>query len=93
MKYPILILAIAAITLTGCSNSIEGYAKKTADLTCKTQKLTQKVLAGDASAIEENSKLAAELITVADEMKDKYKTEEDQKKFDEAFLKAMADCK
>ena len=43
--------------------------------------------------MNEGIKLGSEIETLTNEMKSKYSSKEDEKKFEEAFLKEMANCK
>lgn len=69
------------ITFTSCS-SLEGDAKKLAELQCKAMKNPNDAVALQKEALELSTKL-----------KDKYTSDDDKKKFGEAFNKALADCK
>jgi hypothetical protein len=85
-------LFFVVVILTSCS-SVESDAKKVAELQCKAQKMALKVSAGDMSAIEESTKLAAEAVTLAEEMKGKYTTDSERQKFTEALLQELRNCK
>lgn len=85
---------IASLLLTSCGGgSIESDAKKVAELQCKAQKLMQEAASGDMSVTEEGTKLKEELKTLSKEMKEKYTSESDMKKFAEALSKEMGNCK
>ncbi len=91
-------ILFASFILTSCGgNSIDSDAKKCAELQCKSQKLAtegaEKAASGDMSVVTEATKLAAELKTLEEEMKGKYKEKADLEKFRDAFKKAMGDCK
>jgi hypothetical protein len=86
--------AIASFLLTSCAgSSIESDAKKVAELQCKAQKLMQKATTGDMTLIEESTKLASEATTLSREIEEKYPSESDKKKFAEALLKELGNCK
>ncbi len=84
----------ASLLVTSCGGgSIDSDAKKLADLQCKAQGLMQKAQAGDQSVMEEAAKLGTEATALSNEIKGKYTSEADQKKFTEALLKEMGNCK
>ena len=88
------VMLFASLIMTSCgSGSIESDAKKVAELQCKAQQLMKKATSGDMSVIEESSKLTSEAATLSKEMEGKYTSDSDKKKFAEALLKAMGDCK
>jgi hypothetical protein len=87
------ILFASTIFISCGGNSIESDAKKVAELQCKAQKLIQKANSGDNSILEESTKLASELTTLSKEMEGKYSSDSDKKKFAEALLKEMGNCK
>ena len=66
---------------TSCS-SVESDAKKLADLQCRAMKDPK-----DAASIQK------EALELSNKLKDKYTSEDDKKKFGEAFNKALAECK
>jgi len=87
-------IMIASFILTSCGEgSIESDAKKLANLQCKAQQLMQKATTGDMSIIEESTKLGAEAATLSEQMKGKYTSDSDKKKFAETLLKEMNNCK
>ena len=87
-------ILFALFILTSCGNSsIDRDAKKVADLQCRAQQLMQKAATGDMSVMEESTKLANEAATLSKEMEDKYTSDSDKKKFAEALLKEMENCK
>lgn len=85
---------MATAILTSCGdNSIESDAKKVADLVCKAQKMaTEGAASGDMSALTESTELSTEAASLASEMQAKYTDASDYQKFNEAYLKAVADC-
>ena len=88
------VVLISSFLLISCGgSSIESDAKKVAELQCKAQKLMQEAASGDMSVTEEGTKLKEELKTLSKEMKEKYTSESDMKKFAEALLKEMGNCK
>jgi basic membrane lipoprotein Med (substrate-binding protein (PBP1-ABC) superfamily) len=80
-------LLFASVIFTSCGGGVESDAKKLADLMCKAQKLMQD---GNTEEYEAISKEGNEL---EKELKGKYTSEEDQKKFVEALTKEIANCK
>ena len=87
-------MIFASFILTSCGGeSIEGDAKKVAELQCKAQQLMQKATNGDISVMEESTKLSSEAETLTKEMKEKYTSDSDKEKFAEALLKEMGNCK
>jgi hypothetical protein len=87
-------ILIASFSFTSCGgNSIQGDAKKVAELQCKAVKLMQKAATGDTSVMEESTKLTTEAASLAKEMEGKYTSESDAKEFAEALSKEMEDCK
>ena len=87
-------ILFASVILTSCGGgSIQSDAKKVAELQCKAQKLMQKATSGDMSVMEESTKLASEAATLSKEMEGKYTSDSDKKKFAEALLKEMGNCK
>ena len=87
-------ILFASVILTSCGGgSIQSDAKKVAELECKAQKLLQKATSGDMSIMEESTKLASEAANLLKEMAGKYTSDSDKKKFAEAFLKEMGNCK
>ncbi len=80
--------------LIGCGGgSIESDAKKVADLQCKAQELMLEATSGDMSVMEKSTKLASEAATLLEEMEVKYSSDSDKKRFAEALLKEMGNCK
>ena len=88
-------LFLAAFILTSCGNNsgIEKDAKKVAELQCKAQKLMKEAASGDMSLMTESTKIVEEAAQLSKEMEGKYTSDSDKKKFAEALLKAMGDCK
>ena len=87
-------ILFASTILTSCGGgSIESDAEKVAELQCKAQELMQKATSGDMSVMEESTKLASEAATLSKEMEGKYTSDSDKKKFAEALLKEMGNCK
>lgn len=86
-------MVFATLILTSCGSTVESDAKKLAELQCKSQKLSQKILAGDMSVSAESMSLAADAAKFSQEIKGKYTTDEEKKRFSEALLKEMGDCK
>ncbi len=87
-------LYLSAVIITSCNNgSIEADAKKVAELQCKAQKLMQKATSGDMSVLEESTKLTTEATALGNELEGKYTSDSDKKKFAEALLKEMENCK
>jgi len=87
-------ILLASTILTSCGGgSIESDAKKLAELECKSQKLKQKATSGDMSVMEESTKLASEIKTLTNELKEKYTSDSDKKKLAEALLKEKKNCK
>ena len=88
------VVIFASFMLTSCGGgSIESDAKKVAELQCKAQQLMQKATSGDMSVMAESTKLASEAATLSKEMEGKYTSDSDKKKFAEALLKEMGNCK
>ena len=84
----------ASVILTSCGGgSIESDAKKVAELQCKAQKLMQEATSGDMSVMAESTKLASDAATLSKEIEGKYTSDSDKKKFAEALLKEMGNCK
>ncbi len=86
-------MVFATLILTSCGSTVESDAKKLAELQCKSQKLSQKILAGDMSVSAESMSLAADAAKFSQEIKGKYTTDEEKKRFSEALLKEMGNCK
>ena len=78
----------ASVVLTSCGGGVEADAKKLCDLLCDTKELAEKAASDPTNTdlISDAEKLTAEM----DELKDKYKDDEDGKK---AVKKALEDCK
>jgi len=91
--FAVLLIASFAFTACGSSASIEKDAKKYADLVCKYQNLATRASKGDMSVMEEYYKLGTEATSLATEMQGKYKDAGDYKAFNEAYTKALGDCK
>ena len=88
------VVLISSFLLISCGgSSIESDAKKVAELQCKAQKLMQKATSGDMSVIEERTKLTSEAAALSKEIEAKYTSDSDKKKFAEALLKEMGNCK
>ena len=88
------ILIIASMTLLSCGkSSIESDAKKVAELQCKAQKLMQEAASGDASILEESTKIGIEASELSKEMEGKYTSDSDREEFGKALLNAMSECK
>jgi ABC-type phosphate/phosphonate transport system substrate-binding protein len=80
----ILSMALTAsllFMLASCGGSAESDAKKLAELQCKTMKNPT------------DTALQKEAQELSDKLKTKYSSEDDQKKFAEVYLKAIAECK
>jgi hypothetical protein len=87
-------LLITTLLITSCgSSAVESDAKKVADLQCRAQKLAQQAMSGDMSVLEESTKLTAEATALANELKGKYESESDRKKFAEAYAAELKNCK
>jgi uncharacterized protein YcfL len=85
---------ISSFLLVSCgSGSIESDAKKVAELQCEAQKLMLKATSGDMSVMEESTKLGTKAATLSNELEGKYTSDSDKKKFAEALLKEMGNCK
>lgn len=96
MKKEILTIGLiftTSIILTGCGNNLKGDAKKLADLQCKVSTLNQKAIEGDLSASTEGIKLGLELVALAEELKDKYQSKEEEEKLGEALALELLNCK
>ena len=85
-------MVFATLILTSCGSSVESDAKKLAELQCKSQKLSEKVLAGDMSVSAESMTLATDAAKLSEEIEGKYTTDEEKQKFEEALLKEMGKC-
>ncbi len=106
MKHAIIAIATFATVLAGC-HSVEGDAKKLARLQCETQKLAGEAAGtfsddeddveeqiSSASSISSKSlKLIREYEQFQQEVEGRYTSDEDQRKFEQAFMKALEDCK
>ena len=87
-------LFITTMLITGCgSASIESDAKKVAELQCRAQKLAQQAMSGDMTVLEESTKIAAEATALSNELKGKYSSDSDRKKFAEALAAELKNCK
>ena len=73
--------AFILFTLVSCGGSADSDAKKLAELQCKLMKNPT-----DAALQKESQELS-------DKLKNKYSSEDEQKKFAEVYLKAMGECK
>jgi len=88
------LLLVTATIITSCSSAaVENDAKKVAKLQCRAQKLAQQAMSGDMSVLEESTKLTAEATALANELKGKYESESDRKKFAEAYAAELKNCK
>lgn len=86
-------ILFASVILTSCAdNSIQNDAKKYAELMCKAQELAKKAATGDMSAIAESTKLATEVASHLQEVKEKYKDAE-YSKYLTACSEEMVNCK
>lgn len=85
-------IIFATFTLTSCGSSVESDAKKLAELQCKSQKLSEKVLSGDMSVSAESMTLATDAAKLAQEIEGKYTTDEEKQKFEEALMQEMGKC-
>jgi len=90
MKKTIL-LAVTLISffMVSCGGSIESDVAKLAELQCQAIKLQEKAMSGDVDAVKEVKELGEKVMKMAAEFKDKYTSEEDQKKFAAAIEKAI----
>lgn len=87
-------ILLAGTIMTGCGKgSMESDAKKLGELTCKSKDLAAKALSGDLSIAAESAKVVGELEKLGNELKEKYKSEEDTKKFGEIYMKEIEKCK
>ncbi len=82
---------------SGCSgSSLEADAKKLADITCRSQKMSMEIISKsrslDMNFVTETNKLAADAAILSQELKDKYKDPEEAQKFSVTYLKALSDC-
>jgi hypothetical protein len=87
------ILFALAIIISCGGSSVESDAKKVAELQCKSEKILQKATSVDISIMEESAKLASEAASLSKKMERKYTSDSDKKKFAEALLKEMSNCK
>lgn len=85
-------IIFATFTLTSCGSSVESDAKKLAELQCKSQKLSEKVLSGDMSVSAESMTLATDAAKLLQEIEGKYTTDEEKQKFEEALMQEMGKC-
>jgi hypothetical protein len=86
-------ILFASTILTSCGGgSIDNDAKKVAELLCKAEKIRQKEASGEMTSMEERAELASEYETLSEELKGKYTSDSDRKKFDNAFFKEMGNC-
>lgn len=84
---------LTSLTLTSCGGaSMESDAQRVAEITCKVSGIMEKVMDGDEDAKAESEKLAEEMESLKEEMEEKYTTDEEQKKFQEAVMEASKDC-
>jgi hypothetical protein len=82
-------LFIILMTLTACTTSVKSDAEKFAEMQCKSYQLLEKAGKGEIS-VPESTSFAAEIEVFDKEMKEKYSSAEDKKKFDDACLEAIA---
>lgn len=87
------IAIIMCFMLANCTDTIEKDAKDLAELLCKSQKLSGKTLSGETSNTAESMALAADAALLSQKMEGKYSSEEENQRFQEAYLKEMAKCK
>ena len=86
-------LVIGSLLLASCGgNSVESDAKKAADIYCKAQSIARKAQSGDASALEESSKLSIEAANLTKELQNKYSSPEDAQRFSAAYATAIGHC-
>jgi predicted small secreted protein len=85
-------IVFATFSLTSCGSSVESDAKKLAELQCKSQKLSEKVLSGDMSVSAESMTLATDAAKLAQEIEGKYTTDEEKQKFEDALMQEMGKC-
>jgi hypothetical protein len=87
------LILIALTILSSCgSGAVESDAKKLAELQCKAQNLDEKVSSGDEAALEESLELAGEIIELAAELEEKYKSDSELEEFRQALAKEMGNC-
>lgn len=87
-------LLFVSIILSSCNSSqIEKDAKKLAELNCEIQKIAQKAATGDMSVMTEGKDLADKAAALRGELEKKYTSDSDKRKFAEALVKDMQDCK
>lgn len=86
---------MATMLLYSCGGSIESDAKRLADLQCKAQKMSEKMMSGevDLSDMSATVSLATEASELAEELEGKYTTEGEREQLEKALWKAMEDCK
>ena len=95
MKKEIITIGLiltALIFLAGCGNNVKGDAKKLAKLQCRVNNLTIKASEGDLSASSEGVKLGMELLKLAEELKEKYPSKEEEERLGEAIVIEMLNC-
>lgn len=85
-------ILLVMFAIISCGNSIESNAQKLVKLQCKAQKLAKKAMSGDIDQIEA-SNLAMEAAKFGEKVKNKYKSKEEQEKFQEAMIKYAKECK
>ncbi|WP_298509535.1 hypothetical protein [uncultured Kordia sp.] len=90
----LLAIALVSFFMVSCGSEIENDVAKLADIQCQMMGLEEKFKSGDADAMKEVKELQEKMMTMAAEFKDKYTTEEDQKKFAAAIEEAIKnqDC-
>lgn len=83
-------LLVASVMLTSCG--VNSDAKKLANLECEIEQLYDKIIVGDESAMKEFERLSAKHDELTKEVVEKYTSESDQEKFDEAYEQALENC-
>ncbi|NUN08232.1 MAG: hypothetical protein HUU54_03560 [Ignavibacteriaceae bacterium] len=86
------LLLIIVLLFAGCRDSIESDAKKAAELHCEAMALMKKAAAGDISSLDEAKKLSEKSEKLMQELKGKYTSLEDTKKFLSAYTEAIKNC-
>lgn len=86
-------LMTASILFVGCgNNSMEKDAKRLARMYCENQHLLQEIVNGNESALERSENLVKESKALSEELMEKYKTEEENRKFTEMVMKEAEKC-
>ncbi len=84
---------LLSLSLFGsCGSSISSDAQKVADLQCKVKELQVDVFSGDTSKQEDLKEVVAESAALVQEMNTKYASLEEKQEFQQALLKAQANC-